>query len=59
MKAKRLQEGGTARRSMMCQAVSESKLAINGVSTTKLPDGHCTQTGGETLKELLEVNFLD
>jgi hypothetical protein len=49
MKAKRLQEGGTAKRSMMYQAVSESKLAINRVSTIKLPDGQCTQTGGQTL----------
>jgi hypothetical protein len=50
MKAKRFQEGGTARRSMMYQAVSESKLAINRVSTTKLPDGQCTQTGGDTVR---------
>jgi hypothetical protein len=34
-----------------------SKQATNRVSTIKLPDGQCTQTGEETLKQLFRVHF--
>jgi hypothetical protein len=34
-----------------------AKWVTNRVSTIKLPDGQCTQTGGETLKELFKVHF--
>jgi hypothetical protein len=35
-----------------------AKQVTNMVSTIKLPDGQCTQTGGQTLK-LVTVHFLD
>jgi hypothetical protein len=35
------------------------KQATNRVSTIKLPDGQCTQTGGETLEELSRGHFPD
>jgi hypothetical protein len=34
-----------------------AKQATNRVSTIKLPDGQCTQTGKETLEELFRVHF--
>jgi hypothetical protein len=36
-----------------------AKQATNKVSTIELPDGKHTQTGKETLKELLRVHFPD
>jgi hypothetical protein len=36
-----------------------AKQATNKVSTIKLPNGQCTQTGKETLKELFGVHFPD
>jgi hypothetical protein len=36
-----------------------AKHATNRVSTIKLPDGQCTHTGGQTLKELFRVHFLN
>jgi hypothetical protein len=35
------------------------KQAISGLSTTRLSDGEYTQTGRETLKELIRVHFPD
>jgi hypothetical protein len=34
-----------------------AKQATSRVSTIKLPDGQCTQTGKKTLKELFRVHF--
>jgi hypothetical protein len=34
-----------------------AKQATTRVSTVKLPDGQCTQTGRETLEELFTVHF--
>jgi hypothetical protein len=36
-----------------------AKQVTNKVSTIKLPDGQCTQTGKETLKEMFRVHFLE
>jgi hypothetical protein len=36
-----------------------AKQATNRDSTIKLPDGQCTQTGRETLKDLFRVHFLE
>jgi hypothetical protein len=36
-----------------------AKQETNRVSTFKLSDGQCTQTGGETLKEIFRVHFPD
>jgi hypothetical protein len=36
-----------------------AQQATNRVSTIELPDGQCTQTGGETLRELFRVHFPD
>jgi hypothetical protein len=35
------------------------KQATNRISTIKLPDGQCTHTGKENLKELFRVHFPD
>jgi hypothetical protein len=36
-----------------------AKQATNKVSIIKLPDGQCTQTGRETVKELFRVHFCE
>jgi hypothetical protein len=57
-----LHGGGTARRSLpgsVGHMKIMAKQVTNRVSTIKLPNGQCTQTGTKTLKRFFRVHFPD